>query len=197
LFLLAWYVFSPVFLTSFFFICWIVDALASANARIVSLEAELITSQRAYDSATTAKANAEKLHKTAVAKAKKAEKALADANKERLQREQAVADRLNTISAAAGGAYLSYSLFLLVLLSYISMIMPFPSHLSSLVCCSERTKASLLTPQPGDDPLLAAVNLLEANWISVQDMFELVNRVLSRMFGGLWQKKRRKFWSMT
>jgi hypothetical protein len=31
-----------------------------------------------------AKANAEKLHKIAVAKAKKAEKALADANKERL-----------------------------------------------------------------------------------------------------------------
>jgi hypothetical protein len=32
-----------------------------------------------------AKANAKKLHKTAVTKAKKVEKALADANKERLQ----------------------------------------------------------------------------------------------------------------
>jgi hypothetical protein len=115
--LLALHVFSPVYLTSFFFICWIVDALASANARIVSLEAELIASQKAYDSATTAKANAEKLHKTVVAKVKKAEKALADANKERLQREQAVAERLNAISAAAGGTYLSHSLFLLVLLS--------------------------------------------------------------------------------
>jgi hypothetical protein len=77
------------------------------KARIASLEAELIASQKAFDSATTAKANAEKLHKTAVAKAKKAEKALADANKERLQREQVVAEWLNTISAAAGGTYLS------------------------------------------------------------------------------------------
>jgi Skp family chaperone for outer membrane proteins len=91
-------------LTSFFLICWIAGALASANARIASLEAELISSQKAFDSATTAKANAEKLHKTTVAKVKKA---LADANKERLQREQAVAERLNTISAAAGGTYLS------------------------------------------------------------------------------------------
>jgi hypothetical protein len=48
----------------------------------------------------------------------------------------------------------------------------------------------LSTPQPGDDPLLAAVNLLEANWISVQDIFELVSRVLSRMFVGLWPKKK-------
>jgi hypothetical protein len=50
----------------------------------------------------------------------------------------------------------------------------------------------LSTPQPGDDPLLAAVNLLEANWISVQDIFELVSRVLSRMFVGLWPKKKAK-----
>jgi hypothetical protein len=98
--------FSPVYLTSFSLICWIADALASANARIASLEAELITSQKAFDSATTAKANAEKLHKTAVAKAKKAEKALSDSNKEHLQREQAVAERLNTIFVA-GGTYLS------------------------------------------------------------------------------------------
>jgi hypothetical protein len=77
--------FFPVYLTSFFLICWIAGALASANARTASLEAELITSQKAFDSATTTKANAEKLHKAAVAKAKKAEKALADANKERLQ----------------------------------------------------------------------------------------------------------------
>jgi hypothetical protein len=107
------------------------------------------------------------------------EKALADANKERLQREQAIAEWLNTISTAAGGTYLSYSLFLLVLLSCISMIMPFPSHLSSAICCLARTKASLSTLQPSDDPLLATVNLLEANWISVQDIFELVGRVLS------------------
>jgi hypothetical protein len=68
--------------------------------------------------------------------------------------------------------------------------MPFPSHLFVSICCLEHTKVSLSTPQLGDDPLLAAVNLLEANWISIQDVFELVNHVLSRMFVGLWPKKK-------
>jgi hypothetical protein len=44
--------------------------------------------------------------------------------------------------------------------------------------------------QPGDDPLLTVVNLLEANWISIQETFELVSRVLSRLFVGLWPKKK-------
>jgi hypothetical protein len=44
--------------------------------------------------------------------------------------------------------------------------------------------------QPGDDPLLTVVNLLKANWISIQETFELVSRVLSRLFVGLWLKKR-------
>jgi hypothetical protein len=41
-----------------------------------------------------------------------------------------------------------------------------------------------------DDPLIDAVNLLEENWISIQETFELVSRVLSRLFAGLWMKKR-------
>jgi hypothetical protein len=79
----------------------IVAALATANARIASLEAELRASQKAYDAAATAKANAEKSQKSALGKAKKAEKALADANKDHAQREQAVAERLQTMSTAA------------------------------------------------------------------------------------------------
>jgi hypothetical protein len=35
-----------------------------------------------------------------------------------------------------------------------------------------------------------AVNLLEENWISIQETFELVSRVLSWLFAGLWPKKR-------
>jgi hypothetical protein len=62
-----------------------VAALATANARIASLEAELGASQKAYDAAAAAEANAEKSHKSALGKAKKAEKALADANKEHAQ----------------------------------------------------------------------------------------------------------------
>jgi hypothetical protein len=37
---------------------------------------------------------------------------------------------------------------------------------------------------------MAAVSLLEANWISVQEIFELVNHVLTRIFVRLWPKQR-------
>jgi hypothetical protein len=51
-------------------------------------------------------------------------------------------------------------------------------------------RAPLSTLQPGDDPLMTAVNLLEANWISIQETFELVSHVLTRMFVGLWPKQK-------
>jgi hypothetical protein len=35
-----------------------------------------------------------------------------------------------------------------------------------------------------------AVNLLEGNWISIQETFELVSRVLLHLFASLWPKKR-------
>jgi chromosome segregation ATPase len=89
--------------------------LVTANARIASLEAELEASQKAWDVATAAKATAEKSAKAAMAKAKKAEKALVDANQGRLQREEAITDRLNRILALAGGECLS-ALFISCLL---------------------------------------------------------------------------------
>jgi uncharacterized protein YlxW (UPF0749 family) len=104
-------------LTFLFLFWWTADALAIANARISSLEAKLSASRKAFDAATTAKVSAEKSNKAALAKVKKAEKALADANKEHLQREQAVAERLNTMSATAGGTY--YTFLLLLLLFYL------------------------------------------------------------------------------
>jgi hypothetical protein len=69
--------------------------LATANAHIASLEAKLEASQKAWDVATAAKATAEKTAKAAATKAKKAEKALADANEGRIQREEAITERLN------------------------------------------------------------------------------------------------------
>jgi hypothetical protein len=86
--------------------------LATANARIASLESKLEASQKAWDAATAAKTTAEKNAKAAATKAKKAEKALADANQGRIQREEVVTERLNRISTLAGGEYLS-TLFLL------------------------------------------------------------------------------------
>jgi hypothetical protein len=85
--------------------------LAIANAHISSLEAELEASRQAWDVATAAKATAEKATKSALAKVKKAEKALSDANKEHLQREQAMTEWLNKMSAVAGGTYYAFLFF--------------------------------------------------------------------------------------
>jgi chromosome segregation ATPase len=95
-----------------------VDALTAANAHIASLEAELNALRKAFDAVTAAKATAEKSQKSALAKAKKAEKALADADKEHHLREQAVAERVQTMSAAAGGIYSPCPLLRLLLLSF-------------------------------------------------------------------------------
>jgi hypothetical protein len=67
------------------------------------LEAKLIASQKAYDIAAAAKASAEKSQKSALAKVKKAKKTFADANKEQILREEAMTERLRTMSAAAEG----------------------------------------------------------------------------------------------
>jgi hypothetical protein len=37
---------------------------------------------------------------------------------------------------------------------------------------------------------MTAINLLEANWIYIQEIFELVSHVLTRLFVGLWPKKK-------
>jgi hypothetical protein len=37
---------------------------------------------------------------------------------------------------------------------------------------------------------MAAVNLLESNWISIQEIFELASHVLTWIFVGLWPKKK-------
>jgi hypothetical protein len=100
-------------LLDFFFPpCYLLDALVTANARISSLEAELSIAQKAFDATTAAKVSAKKLNKSALTRVKKAEKALADMKKEHLQREQAVAERLNTISVAAGGIFYIFRLLL-------------------------------------------------------------------------------------
>jgi hypothetical protein len=118
--LLILYAFLCLLLDLFFPPCCPAAALATANARISSLEAELSASRKAFDAATAAKVNAEKSNKSALAKAKKAEKAFVDANKEHLQREQAVAERLNMMSAAARGTHCTFLLlpFLIYLFSY-------------------------------------------------------------------------------
>jgi hypothetical protein len=123
-------------------------------------------------------------------KAKKAEKALADANKEHAQREQAVADCLHTMSTTAESKRLALSsIFDFCCTVILVDTCLFFSFLFACYC-AEFTGISPSSLQIDDDPLMTAVNLLEANWISIQETFELVSRVLSRLFVGLWPKKR-------
>jgi hypothetical protein len=64
-----------------------------------------------------------------LAKAKKAEKALADTNQEHIQREQVVTKRLNKISALAGGKYHAFPFFadlpILILSYFLSLSLRF------------------------------------------------------------------------
>jgi hypothetical protein len=99
-----------VCLFDFLFPSCAADALSVANARISSLQAELEASRKASDAAVAAKTTAEKSTKSALAKVKKAEKALADANQGHIQREQAFTEHLNKILALAGGKYHAFSL---------------------------------------------------------------------------------------
>jgi hypothetical protein len=140
-----------------------VAALATANARIASLEAELSASQKAYDIAAAAKASVEKSQKSALGKAKKAEKALADANREHAQREQVVMERLHTMSTSAESkCFVLPSISTsVILLNFANAFLYF--FLFVFLCCAGFTKVSSSSLPSGDDPLLTAVNLLEAN----------------------------------
>jgi hypothetical protein len=80
-----------------------VDALMAANARIASLEAELDASRKAWDVATATKVATEKSAKSAETKAKKAKKALITTDQKCAQRDLAVAERVDKISALLGG----------------------------------------------------------------------------------------------
>jgi hypothetical protein len=66
---------------------------------------------------------------------------------------------------------------------------------SSLVfvfyAAAEKVGLPLAPRQPEtEDPLMAAIDLLESNWKLVQEFLQLIHCVLSRMFVGLWPKKR-------
>jgi hypothetical protein len=183
--------FEPMwfFLSSFPSPSCAADALSTANARISSLEAELKASRKAWDVAAAAKTTAENSTKSALARVKKAEKALADANQERIQREQAITKRLNKFLALAGGKYHAFPFFVDLPILILTDVCFLNFCLCPLVSL-EHTGVSLAPLQPDDDPLMAVVNLLESNWISIQEIFELASRVLTRIFVGLWPKQK-------
>jgi hypothetical protein len=108
-----------------------------------------------------------------------------DVSQGRIHIEQAITKRLNQVLDLAGGKYLS-ALFIVYLLILLMVTL-----LSFLFLLAEKIGVSLAPLQPVDeDPLMAAVNLLELYWIYVQEDLELTRRVLTRIFVGLWLKKK-------
>jgi hypothetical protein len=73
-----------------------------ANAHISALEAELNAAREAWEGVNAAKVAAEKTAKSVETKEKKAEKALSDADQKRVQRERAIAERLDKILVIVG-----------------------------------------------------------------------------------------------
>jgi hypothetical protein len=135
----------PFLYSTLFSLFHAADALATANAHIAYLEAKLEASQKAWDAATAAKATAKKTAKAAATKARKAEKALADANQGRIQREEAITKRLNQILALAGGEYLSTFLIVCLLILLMVTHNPFCFCLQRKLeylwcCCSQLMK---------------------------------------------------------
>jgi hypothetical protein len=120
------------------------DALTTANARIASLEAELEASRKAWDVATAAKVTAKKSAKSAAAKAKKAEKALADADQGHVQREQAITKCLNQILALPGGKYHAVIFFVYLLILLLAGVCSL--SLVSVFCVSAENTGVSLAP---------------------------------------------------
>jgi hypothetical protein len=116
--------------------------------------------------AAGAKTTAKMSTKSALAKAKKAEKALTNANQGRIQREQTITERLNKILALAGGKYHAFPFFIGLPILILTDVC-FLTFCLCPLCSLEHTGVFLAPVQPDDDPLMAAVNLLESNWISI------------------------------
>jgi hypothetical protein len=96
-----------------------------------------------------------------------------------------VVERLHTISTAAESKYLSTCL-----LFSTSVVLVHFADTCVFICCTGFTEVSPLSLPTDDDPLMDAVNLLEAHWISIQGTFELVSRILSHLFTVLWPKRK-------
>jgi Flp pilus assembly protein TadB len=81
---------------------FVIVTLTAANACISSLEAELKAFAKTLENANAAKVSTERDAKSAETRAKKAEKALADANQKQIKQEQSLVKRLDEISISIG-----------------------------------------------------------------------------------------------
>jgi hypothetical protein len=87
--------------------------------------------------------------------------------------------------ALAGGEY--FSILHIVCLLILLVV----TYYTFCFLLAEKIGVSLVPLQPVDeDPLMAAVNLLQLHWISIHEVLELTCRVLTWIFVRLWPKKK-------
>jgi hypothetical protein len=101
-----------------------------------------------------------------------------------------VAEWLNTMSAATGGTFYTFLFLFVDLLAFLYLLIYSSSAVFCFLGYADFTEVSSSTLQLDNDPLMATVSLLETNWISVQEIFELVNRIHTRIFVGLWPNQK-------
>jgi hypothetical protein len=163
--------------------------LTAANARISALEVELNAAREAWEGANAVKVAAEKIAKSTETKAKKAEKALSDADQKRVQRERAIAERLDKILVLVG------SKCCVVPVGSLPRFLLLTFGLLSLACFSVVQQRKLVYLGNFGSQILKTVcwlrvDLLESNWKLVQKVLQLTCRVLMWIFVGLWLKKK-------
>jgi hypothetical protein len=158
-------------------------ALATALARVASLETKLKTTTEALKDASTAKVSADKAAKAVETKAKKAKKALAEATQKQAKREEAVVERLDAICMSVG----SKCLYLAKVTS-VDMLL-----LAYLYFCDAAEKLGevwKLWQESAKDPLLDVVEVLESNWWLARDVLQRTRHVLTRIFTGSFLRKK-------
>jgi hypothetical protein len=104
--------------------------------------------------------------------------------------EQSIAERLDKISVLVGSKCHITPLEYLLVLSFVDVCL-----LTCLCFCgtTEKIGESWKLCQPyTEDPLLAAVDLLESNWKLVQNVLQLNRNMIICMFVGFWPKKRKE-----
>jgi hypothetical protein len=185
--LVLFHLFVFLFLISADIISLVTVALAAALARVAALEAELKTFSEALKDANTAKVSAKKAAKETEARAKKAKKALAEANQKQSKWEQVVVGRLDKISTSVGSKCFTLSLSFGKVSSVDIICL---SYLYFYDAAEKLGEVWRLRQGNSKDPLLDAVDVLESNWKLAQDILQRTRHVLIRMFVGLFPKKR-------
>jgi hypothetical protein len=151
------------------------------------LETELKTTTETLKDVNTAKFYADKAAKAAETKAKKAEKALAEATQNQAKCEEAVVERLDAICMSVGSKCFILSLCLAKVTSVNMILLAYLYFCDAAIQLGEVWK---LQQESSKDPLLDAVEVLESNWMLARDVLQRTRHVLTCMFVSLFLRKK-------